>query len=286
MYMPVYLVTCLFDLIIEGGHPGGAFLATDGNFLYCHHHSSSDCPSFYDLGYFLPKNEVNAMGVNIMQQWKKTLKLQHVTTVPDEAIDSCEASYEAADGKKQKTSMESFDDTGLMVLICCHDIPLFFANINTPSEQQKYALALIAHLFSLLPPSTTVVVLYDVGCVLNRTLSLMSVYLSPHLHYLICFNQYDILPENVVGRLRFATTAMHAYGHKWACQLVFNPCLSVRLGLTDGEGTEWLWSHMIKLIGIEHSSLVRLSLTLIVANLNQLFKSSNATFGLLTNKPL
>ena len=121
---------------------------------------------------------------------------------------------------------------------------------------------------------------------LNRTLSLVSVYLSPHPHYPICFNQYDILPEDVVGHLCFATTAMHAYGHEWACQLVFNPHLSVRLSLTDGEGTERLWSCMIKLIGIEHLSLVRLSLTLIVANLNQLFKSSNAAFGLLTDKPL
>ncbi|KAI9457406.1 hypothetical protein HD554DRAFT_2207210 [Boletus coccyginus] len=44
---------------------------------------------------------------------------------------------------------------------------------------------------------------------------------------------------------------MHAYGHKWACQLTFNPHLSVGLGLSDGEGTEYLWSHMIKLIRIE-----------------------------------
>lgn len=49
---------------------------------------------------------------------------------------------------------------------------------------------------------------------------------------------------------------MHAYGHEWACQLVYNPCLSVGLGLSDGEGTERLWSRMIKLIGIERSSSV------------------------------
>ena len=50
---------------------------------------------------------------------------------------------------------------------------------------------------------------------------------------------------------------MHAYSHEWACQLVFNPCLSVGLGLSDGEGTERLWSRMIKLIGVERSSSVR-----------------------------
>ncbi|KAG2047414.1 hypothetical protein BDR06DRAFT_95185, partial [Suillus hirtellus] len=102
--------------------------------------------------------------------------------------------------------MDSFDDTGIMALICRHDIPLFFANINSPGEQQKYSVALLEHLFSLIPSYATVVALYDVGCVLARSLS-----------------KYDILPHSIVSRLRFATTAMHAYGHEWACQLVYNP---------------------------------------------------------------
>ena len=94
--------------------------------------------------------------------------------VPDEAVDECERVYEAADGNKQKASMNNFDDTGWMALVCRHDIPLFFANIDTPGEQQKYAVALLEHLFSLLPLNATVVELYDVGCVLDRSLSLVS----------------------------------------------------------------------------------------------------------------
>ncbi|KIK29762.1 hypothetical protein PISMIDRAFT_6531 [Pisolithus microcarpus 441] len=133
--------------------------------------------------------------------------------------------------------MDSFDDTGLMALICRHDIPLFFANIDTPGEQQKYSIALIEHLFSLLPPQANVVTLYDVGCVLSRSL-----------------DQYDILDSSITSRVRFATTAMHAYGHEWACQLVYNPRLVVGLGLSDGEGTERLWSRFIRLIGIERTS--------------------------------
>ncbi|KAG1722263.1 hypothetical protein EDB19DRAFT_1835080 [Suillus lakei] len=128
---------------------------------------------------------------------KRALKIR-TSLVPDEAIDQY--------GKKQKAAMESFDDTGVMALICRHDIPLFFANIDSPGEQQKYAVALIEHLFSLLLQEATVITLYDVDCVLSRSLS-----------------QYDILPSSVTSRLRFATTAMHAYGHEWACQLEFNP---------------------------------------------------------------
>ena len=88
--------------------------------------------------------------------------------VPDEAIDQCEGSYKAADGQKQETAMDNFDDSGVMALICCHDIPLFLANIDMPGKQQKYSMALISHLFSLLPYQANVVVLYDVGCILAR----------------------------------------------------------------------------------------------------------------------
>jgi len=49
---------------------------------------------------------------------------------------------------------------------------------------------------------------------------------------------------------------MHAYGHEWACQLIYNPQLIQGLGLSDGEGTERLWSRFIKLIGIQQASSV------------------------------
>ena len=71
--------------------------------------------------------------------------------------------------------MDTFNDMGVMALICRHDIPLFFANIDSPGEQQKYTVALLAHLFMLLPLHATVVGLYDVGCVLNRSISLVGV---------------------------------------------------------------------------------------------------------------
>jgi hypothetical protein len=70
--------------------------------------------------------------------------------------------------------METFDDTGWMALVCRHDIPLFFANIDTPGEQQKYAVALFEHLFQFLPSNATVAGLYDVGCSLDRSLHLVS----------------------------------------------------------------------------------------------------------------
>ena len=144
-------------------------VATDGNFHHRHRRSAGDCPPFYNPVYVLPKAKVDAVGERITKVRKRQQKPRKVL-IPDEAIDQCETSYEAADGKKQKASMEGFDNTGLMCLICRHDIPLFFANIDTPGEQQKYCVALVEHLFDLLPPSATVCLFYDVGCVIHRSL--------------------------------------------------------------------------------------------------------------------
>ena len=51
---------------------------------------------------------------------------------------------------------------------------------------------------------------------------------------------------------------MHAFGHQWACQLIYNPHLQPGLGLTDGEGTERLWSRLRKLISITRGCAVGL----------------------------
>ncbi|KAI5990822.1 hypothetical protein F5J12DRAFT_907539 [Pisolithus orientalis] len=104
---------------------------------------------------------------------------------PDEVINQCEASYEAADGNKQKAMMDCFNDTGIMALICHHDILLFLANIDTPGKQQKYSIALLEHLFSLLPSAATVVVLYNIGCILDCSLSKVSKPLFTSTHVLI-----------------------------------------------------------------------------------------------------
>ena len=102
---------------------GDIHVATDGNFHHRHRCSVSNSPSFYEPSYFIPKAQVDTVG------WHIDHACQHPTkwlqsTVPDETIDQCEASYEAVDGQKQKMAMDNFDDTGLMALICWHDIPV------------------------------------------------------------------------------------------------------------------------------------------------------------------
>lgn len=143
-----------------------------------------DCPKFYEPLYFLPKEYVDEIGMRIDTVRKRRPKSRR-PKVPDEAVDDCEKSYEAARGTNVKTSMEKHDDAGIMALVCRHDIPLFMVNIDTPGEQQKYTVALIEHFFTLLPPNATVAVLYDVACVLDRSL---------HLVRTPFFDEADILP--------------------------------------------------------------------------------------------
>jgi hypothetical protein len=123
---------------------------------------------------YLSEEYVDEVGEDIEAARKKKPK-ERTPKVPDEAVDECEDGHIAGSGTNVKTSTKKYDDTGTMALVCRHDIPLFLANINTPGEQQKYAVALIKKLFSLLPPNATVAVFYDVGCVLDRSLELVRV---------------------------------------------------------------------------------------------------------------
>jgi hypothetical protein len=145
----------------------------DGNFHQRHRKAAGDCPWFYEPRYFIPKAEVDAIGQHIDAVRKKPTRERRQEVMSDEAVESCLKSHEAADGTREKANTDIFDDTGLMALTCRHDIPLFYANIDTPGEQQKYGIALLKHLFQLLPPNATVSALYDVGCVLDRSLDLV-----------------------------------------------------------------------------------------------------------------
>ena len=165
---------------------------------------------------------------------------------------------------------------GWMSLICRHDIPLFFANIDTPGEQQKYAVALITWFSKFVPSRSTITVLYDIGCVLDRSIQMVSLSVLVFCGFItrLSLYQYDILPESLRVRVQFVTTAMHAYGHQWSCQLSYNPRLCKGLGLTDGEGVERTWSRLRKLIGIVRTSSVSVAYLIVGFNLKVKFASA------------
>ena len=110
-------------------HSGGDIhVSTDGN--RHHHHLSSvgEGPSFYNPEHFISKEFVDAVGEHIAAAQKPKLKFV-CPKVPDTAVDACEKSHYAAQDNQAR--LDKFDDQGVMSLVCRHDIPLFFANIDT-----------------------------------------------------------------------------------------------------------------------------------------------------------
>ncbi|KAJ2913948.1 hypothetical protein MD484_g6465, partial [Candolleomyces efflorescens] len=210
-------------------------VAVDANFNHRHLRSAGTSAEFYSPHFFIPKEDVDAVGERIEKQRprKKPRQIQ----VPKEAIDSCQEAHTAGTGSTVKTSLEKFDIGGLAALVCRHDIPLFIANVDTPGEQQKYAVSLIEHMFLFLPRKATVVALYDIGCVVDRSVA-----------------QYELFAPGIAERIRFSTSVMHSYVHEWSCQLYYNPRFQDGLGLTDGENVERLWSRTRGLIPVCRTS--------------------------------
>ncbi|KAJ3554830.1 hypothetical protein NM688_g2903 [Phlebia brevispora] len=216
---------------------GDIHVALDANFSHRHLKSAGDSPPFYEPSYFLPDEFVKEIGDRIADKRKKPINKKWIPPVPDSAVDACQHGHEAANEHKVKTADRRFDDTGVMALICRHDVPLLLVNLDTPGEQQKYAIALLEHLFSLIPPHATVGAYYDIACVLHRSV-----------------NRYGLLADSIIDRLGWITSAMHAYGHGWACQLVYAPRFRQGSGDTDGEGVERLWSKLRIIIPVSRTS--------------------------------
>ena len=159
----------LHKLKIRVSDGGDIHVAIDATFSQLHNIAASDSPWFYEPKYFLSKEEVDRMGDRITAARSKGAR-PYKSGVPESALDECEKLYEAANEKKDKTASAKFNDTGLMALVCRHDIVIFLANVDTPGEQQKFGITLIEHLFSHIPKQATVVVYYDIGCMLDRSL--------------------------------------------------------------------------------------------------------------------
>ena len=150
--------------------------------------------------------------------------------VPNSVLNMCGDSFTAADEKRVKASTQFFSDTGLMALLCRHDRVLWLVNMTSAGEKQHYALVLLERLFNHLPSTARVGVLYDIGCQLHRSCIKWG--------FLKAFHD----------RLIWAISVFHAYGHQWACQLIYHPRKCIGFGFTDGEGCERFWSSIKLLI--------------------------------------
>ncbi|KAJ7747630.1 hypothetical protein DFH07DRAFT_962422 [Mycena maculata] len=156
--------------------------------------------------------------------------------LPWSVLDGCEASFKAADEKWEKASTEFFEDTGIIVLLCRDDRVLWIINMHSAGEKQFNVIALMETLFQHLPLDIAVGVLYDVACAMERA----------------C-RKWGFLGR-FIDRLSFTVSVFHAYGHEWACQILFHPRKHGGFGFTNGEGCEHLWHSISHLIAQLHIS--------------------------------
>ncbi|KAF7305868.1 CxC2 domain-containing protein [Mycena chlorophos] len=122
-----------------------------------------------------------------------------------------------------KASTQFFAQTGLMGLVCRHDVVLFLVNLESAGEKQFYSLLLLEALFQHLPPDIRVAVLYDIACQLDRSCE-----------------KWGFL-DRYRDRIAFAVSVFHAFGHIWACQLVYHPHKCIGFGFENGECAERVW---------------------------------------------
>ncbi|KAJ7091547.1 hypothetical protein B0H15DRAFT_778059, partial [Mycena belliarum] len=209
---------------------GDVQFGADGCFSYRHMRKAGDGPISYDPTFFIPKHKVDAVAEKI-DAARKRPAAKVKPFMPQEVIDACQDSWDAANENKQKADPKRYDASGIFVMTCRHGQVIFLCNVDTPGEQQRYIIAMIEEVASLLPPSATVVQAYDVGCVTDHSLNL-----------------FPILSSDIRKRISFVINGMHAYGHHWACQLVYSPKFREGMGLADHEGVERFWSRIRKLI--------------------------------------
>ena len=171
------LLFCWYQRMWRGGDCHGA---TDWNFHQRHLKKARDGTYFYNQ-YFISKEQIDVTGKKIEKAHRCPPHL-YKSKVPDAVLNQCDDSHTVGSSNKVKTG-DLFNEKGMGALVCCHDIPLFFVNIDTLGEQQEYAVGLINHIFSMLPPNAMVVVLYNIGCVLDHSIHKVSHFLIWSSHH-------------------------------------------------------------------------------------------------------
>ncbi|KAJ7323508.1 hypothetical protein DFH08DRAFT_817537 [Mycena albidolilacea] len=162
---------------------------------------------------------------------RKKTPAKFTPTIPQDALDACEESWDAANESKKKVDPKQYDASGIFAMTCRHAQVLFFVDIDTPGERQEYIVACLDEIARLLPLTATILQAYNIACVTDHS-----------------FNLFPILIDGLRERIGFIINAMHAYGHQWICQLVYSPHLRRGVGLTDQEGVERVWSRIRRLI--------------------------------------
>ncbi|KAJ7690794.1 hypothetical protein B0H16DRAFT_1669851 [Mycena metata] len=213
---------CFGDLKHHPNEVADLMVCIDACFTQKKKKSQRDPPKFHHNTHFVPES---------------------VASQTEEYVDRCAAAAEEEDETPQnngdggrggrriraRAALASLH-TAVMALLCRHDRVLWVVNMHSAGEKQFNVVALMETLFQHLPHNIRVGLLYDVACTFERS----------------C-RKWGFL-SRFLDRLAFAVSVFHAFGHEWACQLLYHPRKRVGFGFTNGEGCERFWhsiSHLI-----------------------------------------
>ncbi|KIJ52429.1 hypothetical protein M422DRAFT_122538, partial [Sphaerobolus stellatus SS14] len=173
-------------------------VAIDGNFTHQRYASVENDPEIVpcqNQAIWLTDTELEAAWLHITEAHEVHAAASHrqSTCIPEGSLDECEKSHKAARDCGDEAAEGVMASKGLMAMVCRHNVPLFICDITTPGEQQFYLIALLQKLSSLLPAKATIGLLYDIACLLDRSIL-----------------KYNLIPE-ISGWLALATAAFHAY---------------------------------------------------------------------------
>ncbi|KAG6913159.1 hypothetical protein DXG01_009217, partial [Tephrocybe rancida] len=192
-----------------------AIVCINACFTQKRNRQARDPPRTHPRTVFIPEQDAEAMEkyVDFIRVKKAPAKKRTNTEEPDHlegslhvpksVLDGCEAGFTAADSCREKASMQFFDDTTLMALLCCHDIVLFIANMRSAGEKQHYVMVLVETFFQHLPLPYRVGLLYDIGCQTERS----------------CIKRGP--SDRYTERLIFSISVFHAFGHQWYHQRLY-----------------------------------------------------------------
>ncbi|XP_035665583.1 uncharacterized protein LOC118408831 [Branchiostoma floridae] len=199
---------------------GEQIVAIDANFGLVRKASSgvSSAPPLQGTSMFLDDKEVK----------------EFLSEYSDEAKppEDC-SNFKAGNCLRSKAQQKKLDVTGVFGGVCRHDIPLKFANMFH-GERFGYPVYLIKTLLDEASArNNRLRVIYDVACSLTAHLT---------------NSEHDgSLPLRLAmetRKLSLAVDVFHSYGHQSLCQIKYSTRRLNGYGLTDGEGSERLWSSL------------------------------------------
>ncbi|XP_052096717.1 uncharacterized protein LOC127731911 [Mytilus californianus] len=136
--------------------------------------------------------------------------------------------FQAGNKLRSKNKNKKLSETAVFGSTCRHEFPKYFFSLKH-GERLGYSVYLLRKLLEeeRSDDKDQLYIMYDIACSLESHLK----------------KQND---QSILDKTQFSIPIFHCYGHKMACQVLYNPRKKNGIGLTDGESLERLWSYLGK----------------------------------------